>query len=269
VLSESVFFSFTEVTDPTAHRAYNEWHQLDHRPENLALPGVLHGERWVRSPDCRSIGVSAAGLDRVDYVNMYWFRSPSAPSIEEWQGLAERSFQWGRRPDIPIAVRSLMGFFQAVRGYCAPRVLVSPDALPFRPALGVYVQLSRLPDPSGAVTQELFRWYDREWIPALLEGPGAAGAWTFASGSTTFGQGEEEAGATTFRPMHQDFGRFRLLLIYLDADPVEACERLQDKRNRAVPAELASAEEIIMASPLRTICPWQWGWFDLPGSTGS
>lgn len=22
------------------HRRYNQWHQLDHRPENLALPGV-------------------------------------------------------------------------------------------------------------------------------------------------------------------------------------------------------------------------------------
>ena len=27
------FFSFTEVTDPGQHRAYNEWHQLDHMPE--------------------------------------------------------------------------------------------------------------------------------------------------------------------------------------------------------------------------------------------
>jgi hypothetical protein len=39
VFSERVFFSFVELTDPSQHRAYNEWHQLDHRPENLLLPG--------------------------------------------------------------------------------------------------------------------------------------------------------------------------------------------------------------------------------------
>ena len=40
------FFSFTEVTDPAEHRAYNEWHQLDHLPEQFPLPGVVYGQRW-------------------------------------------------------------------------------------------------------------------------------------------------------------------------------------------------------------------------------
>ena len=33
------FFSFTEVTDPAEHRSYNEWHQLDHLPEQFPLAG--------------------------------------------------------------------------------------------------------------------------------------------------------------------------------------------------------------------------------------
>ncbi len=33
------FFSFTEVTDPAEHRSYNEWHQLDHMPEQFPIAG--------------------------------------------------------------------------------------------------------------------------------------------------------------------------------------------------------------------------------------
>ena len=47
------FFSFTEITDPSEHRSYNEWHQLDHMPEQYPLPGVVFGQRWVSTPACR------------------------------------------------------------------------------------------------------------------------------------------------------------------------------------------------------------------------
>ena len=49
------FFSFTEITDETAHRGYNAWHQLDHLPQQLPLPGIAHGQRWVSTPACRSV----------------------------------------------------------------------------------------------------------------------------------------------------------------------------------------------------------------------
>ena len=48
------FFSFTEVTDPSAHEAYNAWHQLDHLPEQFTIEGINFGCRWVRSPRCRA-----------------------------------------------------------------------------------------------------------------------------------------------------------------------------------------------------------------------
>ena len=57
MLARKAFFSFTGINDPAKHRDYNEWHQLDHRPENLALPGVVWGERWVHSPDCAAVAV--------------------------------------------------------------------------------------------------------------------------------------------------------------------------------------------------------------------
>ena len=37
------FFSFTEITDPAEHKSYNEWHQLDHMPEQFPLLGVVFG----------------------------------------------------------------------------------------------------------------------------------------------------------------------------------------------------------------------------------
>ena len=52
------FFSFTEITDPAEHRSYNEWHQLDHMPEQFPLPGVVFGQRWVSTPACRRRGPS-------------------------------------------------------------------------------------------------------------------------------------------------------------------------------------------------------------------
>jgi len=44
------FFSFTEITDPGEHHSYNEWHQLDHMPEQFPLDGIAYGQRWVSTP---------------------------------------------------------------------------------------------------------------------------------------------------------------------------------------------------------------------------
>ena len=49
------FFSFSAVTAPGEHRNYNAWHLFDHVPENLGLPGVAHGQRWVCPPEYRRL----------------------------------------------------------------------------------------------------------------------------------------------------------------------------------------------------------------------
>jgi hypothetical protein len=255
------FFSFAEVTDPARHADYNAWHQLDHRPENLALDGVTHGERWVLSPDCARAGSTPdARLGDPHYVNMYWFRAPVEDSVREWQALAETSFQWGRRPDVGWSRRPLMGFFTPVRGYVSSRVLVSPAALPYRPCLGVHVTLWELETPHSPAAERAFARMDRERLPALLEQPSVAGAWTFTSAGTTLdpGFGAEE-GDTTFHHRPGDAGRFRVELVYLDGDPVEATPGL---RADAIDGPLRR----LFAAPLRTITPWQWDWFDPPGA---
>ena len=130
------FFSFTEVTDPSAHEAYNAWHQLDHLPEQFTIEGINFGRRWVRSPRCRD-AESATGslLDRFHYMTLYFLRDEEV--IPQFFALAEEL----RAKDRFFRARRalLSGPFPVVGRWAAPRVAVSPEAVPFRPAGGVHV----------------------------------------------------------------------------------------------------------------------------------
>jgi hypothetical protein len=153
------FFSFTEVTDPSAHEAYNAWHQLDHLPEQFTVEGIVFGRRWVRSPRCRAVE-SATGdlLDRFHYMTLYLLRDEDV--VPEFFALAERL----RAEDRFFAARRalLSGPFAVVGRWAAPRVAVSASAVPYRPAQGVHVVVG------PAVRGE-----------ELVGHPGVAGAWQF------------------------------------------------------------------------------------------
>jgi hypothetical protein len=245
MLAKKVFFSFTEV-DASRHQEYNAWHQLDHMPENLALPGVVHGQRWVRSPDCVKAGTppdeSLAGLH---YVTMYWFRDPVEESFQEWRDLGERTFQLGRRQELPYTRRPLMGAFTPVKGYANPRVRVSADVLPFRPNRGLEISVLRVEEPRSEAAHELYAWQDQVHIPELLSCAGAAGAWTFSSQHASLGRSSLGA------------GELRVLVVYLDGDPLEY---LADKQSRV--RQWDGAGTPLLSSVLRTVTPWEWDWFD-------
>ncbi len=154
------FFSFTEVTDPSAHEAYNAWHQLDHLPEQFTIDGITFGQRWVRSPRCQAAEVaSGALLEPFHYMTLYLMRDESC--LPPFFALAERL----RAEDRFFAARRalLSGPFEVAGQWAAPRVAVSPGAVPFRPAHGVFAIVGAPAD--GA---------------ALVEHPGVAGAWQFA-----------------------------------------------------------------------------------------
>jgi hypothetical protein len=251
MFAPKTFFSFTEIPDPADHRAYNEWHQLDHRPENLLLPGVAWGERWVHSPDCAAAAAQAVDpLANLHYMNMYWLADPVEQSAAEWSELAERSFHWGRRDDVYMAKRLLMQFFRPIKGYVNTRVLLSAEALPFRPTRGIHLTVTQVDQPREREAENLFRWYDRVRIPQMLGLTGAAGAWTFASEST-FASALDLSGEVSTSSI-------RITLVYLDEDPLTFTEELA-----ALPSDEAEAvETTIFSGPLRTIIPWQWDWFD-------
>ncbi|MEZ5077619.1 MAG: hypothetical protein R2725_09270 [Solirubrobacterales bacterium] len=258
MLGRKAFFSFVSVAARERHADYNAWHQLDHLPENLALPGVLHGERWVRTPACAALGPEPdPALRAVHYVAAYWFAAPSAASIAAWQELAERSFQWGRRPDRPWVERPLMGFFSIVSARVARRLRVSPEALPLRPLRGVQVTVTRVAEPHGDAAEAAFRWQEAEHLPALLERPGVAGAYVFSGDSTTLDAGwRERPGTTTFDAGSGERGQLRVYLCFLDAEPLECAA--------GWPPAVApgGAEEVLFAAPLEKIEPWRWDWFE-------
>src|SRR5438270_12923317 len=102
------FFSFVRLTDVSKHHPYNEYHQRDHRPANLALRSVRWGDRWVRSPDCAAVSQSDHDfLAGIHYVAMYLFNEPIDDSVKEWRELGERAFQWGRKPDTDWSEREV------------------------------------------------------------------------------------------------------------------------------------------------------------------
>jgi hypothetical protein len=251
VFSPLAFFSFVELTDPSQHRAYNEWHQLDHRPENLALPGVAWGDRWARPDDYKAVGTASEEYARVDYTAMYWLREPIQESVDAWDKLGSDSFQWGRGPMMPGVERRMLSFYRPVKGYAAPRVLVSPDVLPFRPNRGLHVTLTRAAEPHSPETHALHQREDRELIPALLDVPGVAGAWTFAFShpqrhATLPLRGGDDAGP----------GSSRIRLLYLDDDPLETTPLIEEAAAPWLPSA-AAGHEVLLSSPVRTIIPWQ------------
>jgi hypothetical protein len=248
------FVSLARLHDDRDHRAYNEWHQLDHRPENLALDGVRWGERWVRSPDCAAADAPATGeLGPFHYLNTYWFTEPADRARAEFAALAERSFQWGRRDDVRLCSRPMMGWFVPVRTAVSPRLRLSPEALPIRPNRGVHLEVLRIGTPRGVEVLEWCDWWDRERLPALAAAAPVAGVVALV-GEDAFAQHADlEPGAD--RPL------LRLHLTYLEGDPVEAVTALAG----AGPAGLVTPE-VVHAGVLRAIQPWAWDWFDAEGT---
>jgi hypothetical protein len=154
------FFSFTEITDPSGHEAYNAWHQLDHLPEQFTIDGITFGQRWVRSPRCVDAEAATGTLrGPFHYMTLYLMRDEGC--LPEFFALAKRLAAEDR---FFAARRALLsGPFEVAGQWAAPRVAVSPGAVPFRPSQGVYVVVG--PPVDGA---------------ALVDHHGVAGAWQFA-----------------------------------------------------------------------------------------
>lgn len=246
------FLAFTEV-EAGRHADFNEWHQLDHRPANLALPGVIWGERWVKTPECAA---AASGTDQTlvgcHYVTIYWFREPFDRNFGEWLDLGSMSYQWGRRPELPYVKSRPLGLVLVpLNGYANPRATVGADVLPLRPNRGVHITVSRV-DGDLLEVGARFEEYDRVRVPQILAVPGVAGLWTLVD--------EAGIGATTRRGSNQP-ACTRVTVTFIDGDPLGVSSAL---------AELGPAygecETVRFSSPLEAIVPWQWDWFDGPAS---
>ncbi|HEX5096236.1 MAG TPA: hypothetical protein VFX21_09490 [Acidimicrobiia bacterium] len=219
------FFSFTEITDPGEHHSYNEWHMLDHMPEQFPLPGVAWGQRWVSTPACRSArSVSAPPLDAIHYVTCYFMTEPLDETLRDFYALGRELARAGRFHQHRAS--HLSGPFSRDAIAAAPRVLVRPEAVPFRPHLGVYVVVAPAPVP----------------VDALVECAGVAGAWSFTAAGERFA-------AHPWQP-----GPRAVTVAYLDDAPLTVAPKID--------ALVRVHDGVEFAGPFETITPWHWDWFD-------
>lgn len=235
------FFSFTEITGAEHHRAYNEWHQLDHLPEQIPLPGIVAGQRWVSTPACREARLWTADVDPAlaptHYMTLYLVTGPVQQSLAEFFDLAEILRREGRFFAHRRAL--LSGPFAVEAVAAAPRARVSAAAVPYRPNRGVYVSLEETSPTVGEPMQ-----------PAppqqLLNHGGVAGVWTFRSDQKLKELGGQSRG-------------LRITVCFLDGDVLGASPGLQQTL-----VEQAARDEakVRLAGPFEAITPWRWDWFD-------
>ncbi len=225
------FFSFTEVPLP-AHRAYNEWHQLDHLPEQYALPGIAHGERWVASPDCVAARiVDDDTLGRAQYLTLYLIGDPVEATIDAFGALAGELRKQDRFFEDRTAL--LAGGWRVAHAATSPRLPISPAVIPWRPAAGVFALVERNDAATGP------------GLEPLLEVDGVAGGWTFVPDPWL---------TRTWWVMRP----YRITVLWLDADPIATTTKLEPAlRDRWQD----TASTPVLAGPLRTITPGKWDWF--------
>jgi hypothetical protein len=237
------FFSFTEITDPGEHHAYNEWHQLDHMPEQFPLDGVAYGERWVSTPACRAARVaSETPLDAIHYMTLYLMTEPIDRSLREFADLGAHLHALGRFHRAREAHFS--GPLSLLENVVAPRALISPESVPYRPNRGVYVIFEDTRDRSRV--DAYARWLHADHHQSLLSVDGVVGLWTFATNPR-------------FRDRH-NLGDRRITVLWLDGDPLRVAPAIDaaDAPRRAYD----DVSHVAFAGPFESITPWQWNWFD-------
>lgn len=248
------FFSFTEVLGGR-HREYNEWHLLDHMPENFKLDGLQWGQRWVATPDLAERRlVSQGDLAANHYVTLYLIAEPVQQALDDFVELGQTLASLGRffKPR-----RShLNGPFKLVKTYASPRVLVDADVIPYRPNRGLFVTVQdRADGASAAALDEARQWYDQAHIPEVLGVHGVAGCWWFEAmpeARTAPGAAPNPAGRT-------------IRAYWLDDDPDSFLEDLQAKGPAMASVDASDSYRTLFAGAYRTI-PWDsdFAWFDQP-----
>jgi hypothetical protein len=226
---------------------YLEWHQLDHMPQQWEIPGLVFGQRWVSTPECRA--ARAVQTDRfapVNHVMHYLWGEPLVPSIDDFFTLGAHLAKIGRFPYRLPAV--MLGGFDLVATHADSTPPVTPNVLPFRPNEGMYLVLEASDRGEGPTA-----WASDDTL-ALLAVDGVAGFWHFNPGS--------------LRTDRFDTDGFSATVCYLDGDPVATAGRLEPvmadrwKREAITPA---------FAAPFSALRPWAWGWEQhaQPGAPGT
>ncbi len=236
------YFSMSRQGNDDGDRDYLRWHQLDHMPEQWRISGILWGQRWASTPRCRSVRAAEEGKwAALGHVVSYLMREPIEQTLDEFYSLAAHLRDEGR---FPFMLPSLFqGALRLLETHAAPRALVSPEVVPFRPNRGVYVTVDEPADPEAWDAYQ--QGVHTETLPEILAVPGVAGAWVFAT-------------TPTVRPREiYTPGRHRVTIYYLDDEPADVGERLADPLRRSWTA----ATRPLLAAPFESMTKWDWDRF--------
>jgi hypothetical protein len=220
---------------------YLEWHSLDHMPEQYQIPGLLYGQRWASTPECRAArAVQSERFAPTNHVVQYLFGEPVAQAIDDWFTLGANLGRVGRFPHRLPAV--FFAGFDVVECHAAPSALVTDAIVPYRPNRGMYLAIELPADPDTSPS------WTPEHVEALLAIDGVAGMWSFR--------------ASALRPDRFDPIHHHATVCYLDGDPVTvapAVAEIVTDRWEHVPATPE------LAAPFVTVRAWEWDRFRNPG----
>lgn len=231
-------FSLTPTAPPDDDGSYLRWHLLDHLPEQFQLPGIQHALRYVADGELLAARLAGDGpLRETANLMHYLVGDPVEETQADFMALGPKLRDAGRfphaRPSLQVRLLELRSWT------AAPRVLVSPEVLPWRPHRGVLLLVE---EPASEDTTAWERWLDDEHHPRLLEQPGVAGAWRFAATSTWALHPRLEGAAQ------------HATVVYLDDDVLAttaALRLLVEQRWEA------GAVRPLFAGPLRSMIQWE------------
>ena len=133
---------------PARRDEFDDWYDLEHVPERLAVPGILNAERWI-SADNPNHAIAAYDLAAHEVM-----RSP------EYKAVAEGNFSpWTRR---------ITSIAKRIYRFEGTQHLPGDALAPAGAAAMVAVTMNVDPDHDA----EFNDWYDNEHLPALAALPG-------------------------------------------------------------------------------------------------
>ncbi len=241
------FFSLTAGARSGDDDAYLRWHLLDHQPEQYSIPGLRLGTRWRADDECVAARlVASEQLAPVRHAIGYFMTDPIEPTLVAFSQLGRRAAETGRYPE--PATSHLLGAFHLQQGYAAPGVLVSAEAVPFRPHRGVVLLVEGIGEGDVAAWA---RWHHVEHVPALLEVEGVAGVYSFRS-STLLGVGADQG--TRFAMPMWDPGNRYVTVVYVDDDLAATTHRLAGLLTERWASGVVTPE---LAGPFRSMVAYE------------
>ncbi len=231
-------------SEPEATAEFNRWYDLDHLPENVALPGVLGSRRYVATPELKALRgpgeLEQLGGGKGTFCTTYLFGSEDLAAVQaDMHALAVRLAKEGRM--FKRARSAFYAIHRLTKVYVRQDLRTAPEAAPFLGHTGLYLSMGVAASPAHRA--QVDEWYDQVHVPDILDVPGFLACLRLVP----------------VNPEHA--GRF-LHLFLLGEEPAKAVEALRARipvwqREGRLPTT-AGTQRPLLRAPYRFITPLQY-----------